>query len=141
MNSYSFDELEIGHVEQFSVKITKEMEDCFRSITGDINPLHMDDDFAKDIGEGKFLSHVAFGMLTASFYSTLAGVYLPGKYSLIHSVDSKFLNPVYVGDELIITGMVNEKQDTFKLIQIKAKVYNQNGKCVSKADMKVLVLK
>ncbi|MBQ9091319.1 MAG: hypothetical protein IJY52_03500, partial [Anaerotignum sp.] len=49
----------------------------FLAITGDINPLHNDQEFAQKQGHP---DKVAFGMLTASFLSTLAGVYLPGRY-------------------------------------------------------------
>ena len=141
MNSYLFDDIKIGQIERFTVIITKDMEDKFRFITDDMNPLHMDDEFALEVGNGKFEKHVVFGMLTASFFSTLAGVYLPGKYSLIHSINTKFMKPVYVGDELIIEGKINEKHDALRLVQIHACITNQSGMCVAKADMKVLVLK
>ncbi len=88
MNEFKYDDIYIGQTETFTKEITVDMEDCFRNITGDTNPLHRDDDFAKKIGKGRFESHVTFGMLTASLYSTLAGVYLPGRYSLIHSIDN-----------------------------------------------------
>ena len=58
-------------------------------------------------------------MLTASFLSTLAGVYLPGERSLIQSIESKFVNPVYVGDELTIRGIILALNDTVKQIEIK----------------------
>ena len=141
MNEYLFKELYIGQKETFTVQITKYLEDSFREITEDINPLHQDDVFAEKIGKGEFKSHVTFGMLTASFYSTLAGVYLPGKYSLIHSLNIKFQKPVYTGDYLTISGEIVEKQDELKLIQIKAIIKNQKAKKVSQADMKVLVMK
>lgn len=141
MNRYVFEELYIGQKESFSTQITNELEEDFRRMTGDVNPLHQDDVFAEEIGKGKFKSHVTFGMLTASLYSTLAGVYLPGKYSLIHSLDIKFPRPVYTGDQLTVSGEITDKHEELKLIQIKAAIRNQNEQVVSKADMKVLVMK
>lgn len=141
MNEYFFRDLYLGQSESFRVEVTKELEDDFRKMTGDVNPLHSSDDFAEEIGDGKFRSHVTFGMLTASFYSTLAGVYLPGKYSLIHSLDIKFQKPVYAGEKLTVSGEIVNKQDELKLIQIKATIKNQNSQNVSKADIKVLVMK
>ncbi len=141
MNELIYDEIEVGRRERFSIEITKEKEDLFRLICGDVNPLHMDDDYAIEVGEGKFKGHVTFGMLTASLYSTIAGVYLPGKYSLIHSMDIKFQKPVYAGDILTVEGVVESKQDALKLLQLKVEIVNQMGKCVSKANMKVMVLK
>lgn len=139
MNVYTFEDIQEGMTESFSKQITSDMEDSFRKITGDYNPLHIDDSYAKQIGDYK--QHVSFGMLTASLYSTIAGMYLPGKYSLIHSIEIKFLKPVYMGDVLTVIGTVAEKQENLKLLRLKVRIENQNGKCVSKADMKVLVLK
>ena len=141
MNEYRYEDLKIGQAESFEIQVTEEMEERFRELTGDINPLHRDDSFAKDIGEGKFKGHVVFGMLTASFYSTLAGVYLPGKNSLIHSLDIKFQKPVYAGDKLTGCGEVVDKQDGLKLIQVKAVIKNERNESVSKASIKILVLK
>ncbi|MCH5339956.1 MAG: MaoC family dehydratase N-terminal domain-containing protein [Acetatifactor sp.] len=142
MNEYCFEDIQIGKTESFQKKITVEMENSFREITGDTNPLHWDDAFAIEVGNGKFKSHVSFGMLTASFYSTLAGKYLPGKYSLIHSIDNlSFKKPVFVGDVLTVTGTVKEKYDDLKLICVSVTVTNQDEKVVSKADMKILVQK
>lgn len=142
MNEYVFDEIEVGMQASFKKKITKEMEDAFRQISGDENPLHKDNEFAREISEGKFQSHAVFGMLTASLYSTVAGMYLPGKYSLIHSFEEiSFMNPVFVGDELTVEAEVTDKDEAFKLIRLKVTIKNQNNKKVSRAKMKVLVMK
>ena len=66
--------------------------------------------------------------------------YLPGRWSLIHSVEAKFLRPVCPGDELTVAGTVREKNDTFRLLTIKAEIRNQKGEKVSGARMKVGVL-
>lgn len=142
MNEYTFDEIEVGMIASFTKVITNEMEDYFRRITGDENPLHRDDDFALQVGGGIFKGHATFGMLTASFYSTVAGMYLPGKYSLIHSFDDiSFLNPVFVGDKLTVDAEVIDKFDALKMIRIKVTIKNQDNRKVSRAKMKVLVMK
>ena len=142
MNEFCFSDLQIGMTVSFQREITAEMEDLFRIISGDDNPMHKDDGFAKETSNGKFRSHVSFGMLTASLYSALAGMYLPGKYSLIHSFDGiSFQNPVFAGDRLMIEGEIADKQDDLKLIIIKAAIRNQNNKIVSRAKLKVLVLR
>lgn len=141
MKEYRYSDIQIGQTESFTKEITVEMENAFRGITGDENPLHRDDAFAQSNG-GRFKSHVAFGMLTASLLSTLAGVYLPGKYSLIHSVENiSFKRPVYAGDVLTVQGTVEDKLDGLDLILLKVKITNQEGKCVLTAGMKVLVQK
>lgn len=142
MNQYTIDDIYMGMRESFQKEITIEMENSFREITGDINPLHMDDAYAAEIGNGKFAFHITFGMLTSALYSTLAGVYLPGKYSLIHSFEElKFLKPVFAGDNLNVVGEVIDKDEQLKLIRIQAMIKNQKAQIVSKAKIKVLVLK
>ena len=141
MNELTLEQLEIGMEASFKRKLSEEMEDSFREISGDENPLHQDDEFARQIGEGRFQGHVTFGMLTASFYSALAGMYLPGKYSLIHSFEElSFMKPVYAGDELTVTGKVIDKNQDLRFIVLKAAIRNQDNQVVSRAKMKVLVM-
>ena len=142
MNEYVLSDIQIGMKEAFQRQITLEMENMFREISGDENPLHKDDEFAREIGEGRFHGHVAFGMLTASMYSTLVGMYLPGKYSVIHSFDElSFLKPVYAGDMLTVIGEVADKDEALGLVRLKAIIRNQESKVVSKAKIKVLIMK
>lgn len=134
MNTYTFEELNVGMKESFTVTITEEMMEAFKQLSGDINPLHCDEAYATESG---FPGRVVYGMLTASFYSTMAGVYLPGQRAILQGVDSKFRSPVYIGDTLTVTGKVAEKNDTFRMITVKADITNQEGKKVSKATLQV----
>jgi MaoC family protein len=135
MNEYCYNEIEIGQLESFNVIINQDMMDSFKRITGDTNPLHNDVDFAKKDYEDK----VVYGFLVSSFYSTLAGVYLPGKWSLIYDVEIGMTAPVYIGDKLSILGKVIDKNDAFKMITIKLRIQNQYKKNVSKGKMRVIV--
>ncbi len=75
MNHYTISELTIGLTESFTVEVTEEMQDKFTEISEDINPMHIDEDYAKKHGcKGRLV----YGMLTSSFYSRLACVYLLG---------------------------------------------------------------
>lgn len=142
MNKYRLEDISVGMRECFSRKITREMEETFRMLSGDENPLHEDDEYAKEISAGKYDRHVSFGMLTASLYSTFAGMYLPGKYSLIHSFEElAFMNPVFAGDELTVEGRVIDKDESLKMIRVKIEIRNQDGKKVSRAKMKILVMR
>ena len=137
MNQYRFEDIYVGLKEEFQVSVTADMLEAFCKMTGDVNPLHTDESFAKEKG---YESNVAYGMLTASFLSTLAGVYLPGERSLIHSVESKFTKPVYVGDTLTITGQVTECNEMFSVFTMKTTIVNQNGEKVLRGKMQVGVL-
>lgn len=137
MNHYTYEEIETGMKAGFEAEVTEEDQEAFCRITGDLNPLHREDSFAREKG---YRGKVVYGMLTASYYSTLAGVYLPGERSLVHSCEAKFMKPVYIGDKLTIEGKVTEKNDTYRLIRVKAVIRNGQGEKVSKADMQIGIL-
>lgn len=65
------------------------------------------------------------------------GVYLPGKYSLIHQVETKFIRPVFVGDVLTVKGEVAELNDTVEQMLLKVVITNQKGEKVLRGSMKV----
>ena len=130
MNHYRLTDLTPGVTESFTVTITEEMMAQFYAITGDNSPIHMDADYAAGRG---YPGRVVYGMLGASFLSTLAGVYLPGEHCLLHGVDLKFAKPIFIGDTLTVTGVVDEVNDTFREITIKASIVNQDGKKVTRA--------
>ena len=133
MNHYRLADLTPGVTESFTVTITEEMMAQFYAITGDNSPIHMDADYAAGRG---YPGRVVYGMLGASFLSTLAGVYLPGEHCLLHGVDLKFAKPIFIGDTLTITGVVDEVNDTFREIIIKASIVNQDGKKVTRAAIR-----
>lgn len=134
MNEYRLEDIYVGLAEHFQVTVSEEMMDMFCRITGDLNPLHRNEAYAR---EKNFKGKVVYGMLTSSFYSTLAGIYLPGKYSLLQQVDSKMLSPVYVGDTLTVEGRICEKHDELRMLRIKASITNQNNHKVAKAVLQV----
>ena len=137
MNSYKFVDINVGLEESFSVTVNSEKLDKFLKISGDINPLHTDAEYSKSKG---FSDRVVYGMLTSSFFSTLVGVYLPGKYCILQGVDIQFSKPVYIDDILTITGKVSYINEAYKQLEIKAVIINQDNKKVSKATIKVGVM-
>lgn len=137
MNDFSYDDLAVGQTATFSRTVTGEMMEAFRRLSGDENPLHNDAEFAAERG---FSGRVVYGMLTASLYSALAGVYLPGKRCLLQSVYTDFLHPVFVGETLTITGKIVEKHDSVQQVIIKATIRNTEGKRVSRAKIEAGVI-
>jgi len=71
--------------------------DAFATLTGDVNPLHMDARFARESG---FDRRVAHGMLLCGYVSRIFGMQLPGTRCLIHSVRANFAAPAYEGDTI-----------------------------------------
>lgn len=134
MNNYRFEDLKIGQEESFSVTVTEEMMKLFLELSGDTNPLHNDEEFALSQG---YHNKVVYGLLTTSFISKLAGVFLPGKYCLIQGVELKYSRPVYVGDILIVKGVVDELHESVKRAVIKVVIINQDEKKVVKGKVEV----
>jgi len=137
MNRYEYSDLYVDMEESFKVVITEAMMNAFAGITGDYNPLHTDRRFAESKG---FNDKVVYGMLTASFLSTLAGMYLPGERSIIQNVDISFVKPVFIGDELEIIGRVVELHDCVKQMVLKVVIKNQEDKKVVRGKMKIGIL-
>lgn len=138
MNAYTFDEIAIGHKESFAVTVTEAMMTHFLKLTRDENPLHTDESFARQMG---YPGKVVYGMLTASLFSTLAGVYLPGLHSLIHRVETEFPKPVFLGDRLTVSGVVKEKDTLFRTIEVRLMITNGDGEKVCRGKMRIGVLK
>ena len=134
MNHYTLDEISVGMTESFQVTVTKEMQEQFTTLSGDVNPMHLTDDYAKEHG---YEHRLVYGMLTASFYSTLVGVYLPGEHCIFHEIHTTFNAPVYEGDVLTVTGKVVEIHENFRRIKLQAFIRNAEGKKVSRATLVV----
>lgn len=134
MNNYIFSDIRLGMSHNFKVTVTEDMMAMFLKISSDCNPLHTDKEYAQERG---FRDMVVYGMLTAAFYSTLVGVYLPGKHAILHGIDISFLKPVFVGDSLSVFGEIFYINEAYKRVEIKAKVTNQQGVKVSVAKIKV----
>ena len=90
---------------------------------------------------GGYKGKVVYGFLVSSFYSTLAGVYLPGRWSLIYDVQIGLTAPVYINDVLNVSGKVVAKVDVYKMLTLRIQIENQGGKKVSRGKMKVIVRK
>ena len=137
MNNYKFSDMYIGLEQSFNKKITSDMMNKFLEISDDINPLHLDTEYARKAG---FPERIVYGLLSSSFYSTFAGVYLPGKYCILQGIDIHFLKPIFINDDLTIAGKVNYINEAYKQIEIKAFILNQKKIKVSKATIKVGVM-
>jgi 3-hydroxybutyryl-CoA dehydratase len=134
MQEYLFSDIKIGIKHSFESEIDEVRMQKFFEIPGDNNPMHIDTEYAKSKG---MIGKVVYGMLTSSFYSTLVGVYLPGKFALLHSIDVQFSKPVFIGDKLVIVGEVSSINETFRQIEVKAYILNQNSEKISRAKIKI----
>jgi acyl dehydratase len=123
---------ESNYQKELSFRITKDILDNFTDFTNDISPIHLSKEYAQRQG---FKDVLVYGMLTASFYSTLVGVYLPGQYGVFQKCDVSFNKPVYIGDTLYVSGKITDINYVLKRITIKAEIRNQNKERVSLATL------
>lgn len=134
MNEYKWGDLLIGMKHTFQATFSDAMAKDFARLSGDVNPLHVNRDYAIAAG---FPSPVLFGMLTSSLYSQLVGVYLPGKYALLQGIDLDFNNPCHADERLTVEGEIIFLSDAFHRMEIKASIRKEDRKLVSKAIIRV----
>ena len=133
-----FKEIQIGDSASIERVICLKDIETFSSLTGDKNPLHVDQSFAE---RSKFGSRVAHGMLTSSFISTLIGVTLPGEGSIITNISLDFRKPVFINDSLRTTIEVTKKIDLLKQVHFKIKICNQHSEVVISGVVKAICRK
>ncbi|MGF7186579.1 3-hydroxybutyryl-CoA dehydratase [Desulfitispora alkaliphila] len=138
INDRPYEEIKIGEQASFSKTITEADIVGFAGLTGDFNPIHVDNAFAE---KSIFKGRIAHGMLTGAFISTVLGTALPGKNTVYMSQEMKFVAPAYIGDTLTATVEVINKRDDKRILELKTTVTNQAEKEVVIGQAKVMKLK
>jgi 3-hydroxybutyryl-CoA dehydratase len=121
------EDFEPGQRASFTKTFTDEDVRRFIEITGDRNPLHVDDAFAAQTQFGRRIIH---GMLTASLFSTMVGMLLPGTGAIYRSQTIKFLLPVHLGDTVTAHFLVRSVDRARHLLDIDAWIENEAGQRV-----------
>ena len=134
--SLSFDEIKIGQTAQYERVITVSDIAKFAEVSGDHNPVHMDEEYAKST---IFKGRIAHGLLSASFISTVLASQLPGPGTIYLHQDLDFLKPVRIGDTITTLVKVLEKDAVKKRIILQTQCINQDNKIV--VDGKAIVMK
>jgi 3-hydroxybutyryl-CoA dehydratase len=99
------EDLSIGQSASYTRTITESDIQQFGAVSGDLNPLHFDDNYAKTT---IFRGRIAHGMLSASFLSTVLGTQLPGAGSIFLSATIRFKAPVRIGDTVVAICSIRE---------------------------------
>jgi acyl dehydratase len=121
------EDFEPGQQASFRKTFTDEDVRRFIAITGDTNPLHVDDAFA---ARTRFGRRVVHGMLAASIFSTMAGMRLPGTGAIYRAQTIRFLLPVYVGDTVTAHFVVRSVDRARHRLEIDAWIENEAGEHV-----------
>jgi len=120
-------ELSIGDSAQISKKITEADINDFARVTGDFNPVHLDQTYAeKTVFKGK----IAHGLLSVGLLSSILGNILPGHGTIYLSQEVKFLAPVRIGDTITARVEVMELVPEKNRVKFKTICTNQDGKVV-----------
>ena len=123
-NQIPLEEIEIGMEVSYTQTITDADVKAFSGISGDKNPVHMDDEYAKN---SRYKKRIAHGILSASFFSALFGTKIPGEGCVYVSQSLRFKRPVYLDDtvvaSVIVTSVDLKKKRVF--FQTLCKVNNK----------------
>jgi len=123
----AFDSFVVGETSSFGKTITAADIETFAELSGDRNPLHVDESYAATT---RFKTRVSHGLLVASPISTLAGEYIPGVRCLLLEVSSRFLLPVFPGDQLSYLATISQISPATKVLKVRVDVTNQKGNAV-----------
>ena len=122
-----------------SAEITKTIEqsdiNAFADVTGDHNPVHVDEEFAKTTRFGKRIAH---GMLTASLISAVLANKLPGEGSGYLGQTLQFVAPVFPGDEITARVTVKEIREDKPIVKLETICVNQRDEIVIRGEATVL---
>lgn len=100
---YFIEDLKVDMESTYEKTVTEADIDAFADVTGDNNPVHLDEEFgAKTIFKGR----IAHGMLAAGYISTVVGTQLPGPGSIYMSQSLRFRAPVRIGDTVVTTAKI-----------------------------------
>lgn len=136
LNDYSYDEIKIGDTFEFNRKLSDDDVRTFANLTQDKNPLHCDEEYAKNT---KFRKRIVHGLLAGSLFSTLVGMLCPGRKNLYVSQSLNFKNPIPIGSKVTVKGIIKNKIDSLKMIEITTQILVKN-QIMIEGEAKVLVM-
>jgi phosphate acetyltransferase len=138
LENRTYDQIRVGDTAYLERTVTENDIELFALVSGDVNPAHLDAEFAaKDI----FGKPVAHGMWTASLVSAVLGTTLPGPGCIYLGQTIAFTKPVFPGDTVTATVTVLEKQDKKRLVRLETVCTNQDGETVLKGEATVIAPK
>lgn len=141
LKNIKYEDYEIGDSAFHAKTVTEADVIIFAGISGDFNPLHVNDEFAKTQQFGKRVVH---GCFSSALISAALGVKLFGPGALYISQKVDFRKPVYIGDTLTAVATVKEKftkkEGKLKFLKVETNVYNQDDALVTEGEALILVM-
>jgi len=131
-----------AHIKEYSFQrlITGDMLDSFAALSGDYNPVHMDEDYCREHG---LEARIVHGVLVLSLVSALIGMHLPGKGAVWLSQSFDFISPARIGDLLTVSGEITDISSGNMLgrdiYTVKVDVKNQDGNRIVRGSCRITV--
>lgn len=119
----TIDQISLGDAQTFSKTISESDVYLFAGVTGDFNPAHINEEYAKNTF---FKKRIAHGILSGGLISTVIGTKLPGPGSIYREQQLKFLAPVYIGDTITARVEVTEMNTEKNKITLQTTCHNQD---------------
>lgn len=138
MRGKTINEMKIGDTASVSKTITDANITLFAGITGDFNPVHINEEYAKETMFGQRIAH---GMLAGSLFSTVLGTQLPGEGCIYLGQDLKFTKPVFLGDTITATVTVTELIPEKNRVILETIATNQRHEVVVKGSATLMPVK
>lgn len=135
LENRTFDELEVGQADSLSRTLTPADIADFARVSGDVNPAHLDPDYAAGT---LFKGVIGHGMWSGALISCLLGTRFPGPGTIYLEQSLRFHRPVYPGDTVTVTLTVAAKDDKRKRVVLDCLVVNQDGAKVVSGEATVL---
>ncbi len=135
MENRTFDEINPGDSASMSRKLTTRDIELFAEVSGDMNPTHLDADYAKSDEFGEPIAH---SMWVASLFSGVLGTRLPGPGMFYHDQNLRFGGAVRLGDVVTLTVTAREKNADGHLITFDCLCRNQDGKTIIEGSARVV---
>lgn len=131
MNIKTIKEISLGDSASFTKTITECDVYNFAGVTGDMNPIHINQKFAKNT---QFGNRIAHGILSLGFISNVLGTKLPGPGSIYAKQSCQFMKPVYIGDTVTATVKVVNKDEVKNRVWLETFCTNQKGEVVLEGE-------
>ena len=138
MKVTKYSDIKLGQSAEVTRTITEDDIQAFGDLSGDYNPIHFDDEWAK---QTMFEGRIAHGILTAAFISAALGMHLPGTGSIYMSQSMRFLAPVRIGDTITTRVKVIALNDEKERVTLRTTCTNQEDKIVLDGEALVALMK
>jgi 3-hydroxybutyryl-CoA dehydratase len=126
----------VGQTASLTRTVTETDVEAFAWVTGDANPVHLDEEHAARTRFGRRIAH---GMLVGSYISALLGSEFPGPGTIYMTQTMKFLRPVYLGDTVTVAATVTAYREDKQILTMLTECFNQDGEKVLTGEAVCLV--